>query len=109
MRATRLVPALLCLLLAACGGRTLVVESDTEWSGTLDAYGNISGRGTARYELDARGLTGSSGQTCWSVTKTTEAGTLHAYVEESTWFGLGNQVSAESVTKVPNGVVGGCV
>ena len=56
-----------------CGGTTLVVDSDTSWAGTVDGYGAISGRLRAEYELE------DAGGRCWTVSKTTEAGTLRVY------------------------------
>jgi hypothetical protein len=93
----------LLVLLTGCGGTTLVVESDTSWAGSVDGFGAISGRFKAEYELhDADGK-------CWTVSKTTEAGTLRVYSKTSEWFGLGDQVSGESTTTEPMGTVTGCV
>jgi hypothetical protein len=94
----------LSLALAACGGKTLVVESDTEWAGTAGGVGDVAGRGSARYGLDP-----NADESCWSLSKLTEAGTLHAYAETSTWFGLGSDVSGEMKTSAPMGSVQGCV
>jgi hypothetical protein len=90
-------------LLMGCGGTTLVVESDTSWAGSVDRYGAIAGRLRAEYDL------GDAAGTCWTVSKTTEAGTLRAYAKTSEWFGLGDEVSGESTTTQANGVVTGCV
>jgi hypothetical protein len=93
----------LLVLLTACGGTTLVVESDTSWAGTVDGFGPISGRLKAEYDL------GDASGKCWTISKTTEAGTLRVYSKTSEWFGLGNQVSGESTTTDPMGTVTGCV
>jgi hypothetical protein len=93
----------LLVLLTGCGGTTLVVESDTSWAGSVDGFGSISGRFRAEYDL------GDADGKCWTVSKTTEAGTLRAYSKTSEWFGLGNQVSGESKTTEPMGTVTGCV
>jgi hypothetical protein len=85
-----------------CGGTTLVVDSDTSWTGSVDGYGAISGRLSAEYDLRAGG-----GQ-CWTVSKATEAGTLRVYSKTSEWFGLGTEVNGESTTTQPMGTVTGC-
>jgi hypothetical protein len=103
MRAWRAIPAL-AVVLTACGGKTLVVESDTAWSGTIDGVGQVAGRGKATYDLDAM-----RNESCWTITKTTEAGTLRVYAEQSTFFGLGNEVHAETTTSAPKGVASGCI
>jgi hypothetical protein len=98
---TRYTLALLALL-TACGGTTLVVDSDTSWAGSVDGYGSIAGRLRAEYDLnDGAGR-------CWTVSKTTEAGTLRVYSTTSEWFGLGEEVSGESTTTQPMGSVTGC-
>jgi hypothetical protein len=62
--------AVLAILATGCGGTHLVVDSDTSWAGSIDGFGSISGKGSAEYDmLDA-------GRLCWTVSKTTEAGTL---------------------------------
>jgi hypothetical protein len=99
---TRLGLALL-VLLAGCGGTTLVVESDTSWAGSVDGVGAISGSYRAEYDL------GDADGKCWTVSKTSEAGTLRVYSKTSEWFGLGDQVSGNSTTTVPMGTVTGCV
>ena len=86
-----------------CGGTTLAVDSDTSWAGSVGGYGAISGRLRAEYDL------GDAAGQCWTVAKTTEAGTLRVYAQTSEWFGLGNQVSGESATTQPMGTVTGCV
>jgi hypothetical protein len=88
---------------AGCGGTTLVVDSDTSWAGSVDGYGAISGRLEAQYDL------GDAGKECWTVSKTTDAGTLRVYSKTSQWFGLGDEVSGESTTAQPMGTVTGCV
>ena len=89
--------------LMGCGGTTLVVESDTSWAGTVQGYGTISGRLRAEYDL------GDPNGQCWTVSKTTEAGTLRVYSKTSEWFGLGTEVSGESTTTQSLGTVTGCV
>lgn len=93
----------LLVLVMGCGGTTLVVESDTSWAGSVDGSGAIAGRYRAEYDL-----AGAAG-TCWTVSKTTEAGTLRVYSRTSEWFGLGDEVSGESTTTEPMGTVTGCV
>jgi hypothetical protein len=103
MRASWGVVVLVLPLLMGCGGTTLVVESDTSWAGSVEGYGAISGRLKAEYDL------GDAAGACWTVSKTTEAGTLRVYAETSQWFGLGNQVSGEATTAQAMGTVTGCV
>jgi len=95
-------PAVLALL-TGCGGTALVIESDTSWAGSVDNYGAISGQGKAEYDL------GDAGRSCWTLAKTTEAGTLRVYSRTSQWFGLGDEVNGESRTSAPMGTVTGCV
>ncbi len=102
MRPLRYAPAL-AFALAACGGKTLVVDSDTSWQGTADVLGQVAGRGHRELELP------DLAEICWSIAKSTEAGTLRAYAETSTWFGLGSDVSGEAATTAPSGAVSGCV
>jgi hypothetical protein len=90
------------LLLCACDKTTLVVESDTSWAGSV-GDSQVADRGDQRFELpDAKQ------EICWSIAKTTSAGTLRAYAEDDTWFGLGSEVDGESATTAPNGKVKGC-
>jgi hypothetical protein len=93
----------LLFLAMGCGGTTLVVESDTSWSGSVDGFGPVAGRFKAEYDL------GDASGKCWTVSKATEAGTLRVYSKTSEWFGLGDQVSGESTTTQPMGTVTGCV
>jgi hypothetical protein len=90
------------LTLMGCGGTTLVVDSDTAWAGSVDAYGSISGRGNANYDL------GDAARSCWAVGKTTDAGTLRVYAKTSEWFGIGDVITGESTTSAPRGTVTGC-
>jgi hypothetical protein len=92
------------LFVAGCGGRVIHIESDTDWSGTIDGIGVVSGRGSKTFALDA-----VSSPICWTITKLTDAGTLRVYSEASTWFGLGEDIEAEQTTAEPHGDVTGCV
>jgi hypothetical protein len=98
-------PALWVMLgmLTACSGKTLHVESDTSWAGTIDHFGTIDGHGNAQYDVG-----GVTGRICWSISKTTSAGILRAYTDDDTWFGLGSEVDGEATTTAPGGVVAGC-
>jgi len=91
------------LLLCGCSGKTLVVESNTSWSGEIDRVGTVAGRGGKEF-----GLSGLRGEVCWVITKSTSLGTLRAYARDDTWFGLGSEVDGEAVTTAPNGRVEGC-
>lgn len=92
------------LFVAGCGGRVIHIESDTDWSGTIDGIGVVSGRGSKTFALDA-----VSSPICWTITKLTDAGTLRVYSEASTWFGLGEDIDGEQTTTEPHGDVTGCV
>ena len=96
-------PLLGALLLCGCSGKTLVVESDTSWAGTIDRFGNVAGTGGREI-----GLGGVHGEVCWTLIKRTSIGTLRAYARDDTWFGLGSQVDGEAVTTAANGQVQGC-
>ena len=69
----------LLVLVTGCGGTTLVVQSDTSWAGSVDGYGAVSGRFRAEYDL------GDAAGRCWTISKTTEAGTLQVYSKTSEW------------------------
>ena len=90
------------LVLGGCNDKDLVIESNTTWTGRVDRIGTLSGRGSARYQLDV------PGQICWTFTKTSTAGILRVYAEDKTWFGLGTQVDSDDATREPNGQVRGC-
>ena len=104
MRITAFLPIVSTLVIAGCGGRVIHIESDTSWTGTIDGVGAVAGRGSKSFTLDA-----TSSPVCWVITKTTAAGTLRVYSEQSTWFGLGEDIEAEQTTTEPNGDVTGCV
>lgn len=89
--------------LSACSGKTLHVESDTSWSGTVDQFGAVQGSGNAQYDLGD-----THGQVCWTIGKVTTAGILRVYADDDTWFGLGSEVDGESSTTAPSGAVEGC-
>lgn len=106
MRLKSGLPLVAALLLASCGEQVLHIESDTAWSGTVGTSA-VSGRGSWEGRLPAR--TPARGQVCWRIQKGTDAGTLRAWVEQGTFFGLGNVVESEMTTTAPHGVVSGCV
>jgi hypothetical protein len=91
------------VLLCACDKTTLVIESDTSWAGDIDEVGQVADRGHARFELP-----NAKRELCWSIRKTSSAGTLRAYAEDETWFGLGSDIDGEASTTAANGVVQGC-
>ncbi len=103
MRVGALTAIVSTLLLAGCGTRVVHIDSDTTWSGTIDGFGSVSGRGNKTYTLDA-----ASSPVCWTIAKTTGPGTLRVYSEQDTFFGLGSEVEAESTTTEANGTVTGC-
>jgi hypothetical protein len=106
MRIRSAVPLVAAVLLSSCGEQILRIESDTSWTGTIDGS-VISGRGSYEGRLPAR--TPSRGSVCWRIVKDSDAGTLRAWVEQGTFFGLGNVVESEMTTTAPHGVVSGCV
>jgi hypothetical protein len=91
------------VLVAGCSGKTLHVESNTAWAGTVDSFGNIAGQGNAAFDLG-----GTYGTVCWTIGKTTSIGVLRAYSDDDTWFGLGSEVDGDQTTTVANGQVKGC-
>ena len=105
MRFRWIAPAGAALMLAGCGAQVLHVESDTAWTGTIASIGPVEGRGSRDFELSG---SPDRGQVCWSIQKASDAGTLRVWVEQSTWFGLGNDIDADNTTTDPLGVVNGC-
>ena len=105
MRFRWIAPAGAALMLAGCGAQVLHVESDTAWTGTIASIGPVEGRGSRDFELSA---SPDREPPCWSLQKQSEAGTLRVWVEQSTWFGLGNDIDADGTTTEPLGVVAGC-
>ncbi|MGH7497481.1 MAG: hypothetical protein ACREL3_01360 [Gemmatimonadales bacterium] len=91
------------IVLSACSGKTLHVESDTSWAGAVDQFGAVQGSGNAQYDLgDTHGLI------CWKIAKATSAGVLRVYSDDDTWFGLGSEIDGEASTTAPSGEVEGC-
>lgn len=99
----RAVLLIFALALVGCSDKTLHVESDTSWAGTIDRFGTVDGHGNSQYDLG-----GVAGQVCWQIAKTTSAGTLRAYSDDATWFGLGTEVDGDATTTAPAGGVQGC-
>jgi len=93
----------LAVLLTGCADRTLVVESDTSWAGSVDKVGQVSGQGGTRIELEP-----SAGHQCWDLHKTTSAGTLRAYVRDKSNF-TGTDTEGDMTTTAPDGHATGCV
>lgn len=91
------------LLLAACDGKVLVIESDTSWEGSISYGGPIEGSGNASIDLSDVPT-----DVCWVVKKTTELGTLRVYLEDENWFGLTDEVDGDQTTSEPEGEVQGC-
>jgi hypothetical protein len=91
-------------MFAACNSKTLVIESDTSWSGEVQGYVTLSGRDNATIDLD-----NAPQNFCWTVAKTTSAGTLRAYLKEEDWLGLSKDYVGDAKTTEPNGEIGGCV
>lgn len=89
------------LTLSACGDKTLVIESNAPWTGDVDGVGAVDGVGNDEISLD--------GGACWSLRKTTLAGTLRAYGRSENIFGLSADVEDLETTSAPYGEVSGCV
>jgi len=104
MRWHFLFPLVTVPLLAACNSKTLVIESNTAWQGEVTGYATLSGRDGATIDLD-----GATGNVCWTLEKTTSAGTLRAYLKESDWLGLSVRYAGDAKTTEPNGQIGGCL
>jgi hypothetical protein len=93
----------LVLLLAGCDGKVLVIESDTDWEGSINYGGSISGAGNASIDLSDVPT-----DVCWVVRKTTDFGTLRVYLEDENWFGLSDEIDGDLTTTAPQGEVSGC-
>ena len=104
MRVARALPCVALFALAACGSRELHVESDTRWTGTIEGMGSVSGSGTRVIDLNR-----APSPVCWSIGKTTSAGTLHVYGRQSSFGGTEVDIIDEGTTNAPNGVVQGCL
>jgi hypothetical protein len=104
MRWHVLFPLVTVPLLAACNSKTLVIESNTAWQGEVTGYVTLSGRDGATIDLKD-----ASGTVCWTLAKTTSAGTLRAYLKEEDWLGLHVSYAGDATTSEPNGQIGGCL
>ncbi len=102
-------PPLLSLLLlaaagtTACGDKVLYVESNASWAGTVDGLGAVSGAGSTDFDVSE-----VEGEVCWTLRKTTLAGTLRAYVKDEGPFGAGSDIEGLETTSEPYGEIGGC-
>lgn len=105
MHFSSVVSAAGALLLAACGPEVLHIESDTTWEGMV-VSDPVSGRGTRDITLPSKSQ--HPAPICWDVAKTTEAGTLRVWIENPTWFGLGNDIRSDETTTEAFGAVEGC-
>lgn len=97
---------LLCLAAAgtmACGDKVLYIESNAPWSGTVDGLGAVSGVGNQDFDVSE-----VDGEVCWTLRKTTLAGTLRAYVKDESMFGAGSDIEGLETTSEPYGEIGGC-
>jgi len=91
-------------LVVACNTKTLVIESNTSWQGEVTGVFSLSGRDDATIELDD-----APASLCWTVSKTTSAWTLRAYLKEEDWLGLSKNYTGDATTTAPNGQIGGCI
>lgn len=105
MRPSSLVSWGSILLLGACGPEVLHIESDTDWQGTV-VEDPVSGRGYRDITLPSKSR--HPAPICWEVAKLTDAGTLRIWIENPTWFGLGNDIRFDETTTDPMGSVEGC-
>lgn len=97
-----LAPILGGLALTGCADQSLVIESNAPWTGDVDGLGAVAGTGNAEFALDGGG-------TCWTIRKTTLAGTLRAYGRSENIFGLSADIEDLEITSAPYGEVSGCV
>ncbi len=89
---------------AACGSNTLVIESDTQWSGSAGGLGSsetIQGSGNRTFDM------GNEESFCWSLQKQTRSGSLRVYAKVPTITGVDRQ--GDGVTSADFGVVSGCM
>ncbi len=102
-------PPLLSLLLflaagtTACGDKVLYVESNASWAGSVDGIGDVTGTGNEEFDVSE-----VEGEVCWTLRKTTLAGTLRAYVKDEGAFGAGSDIEGLETTSEPYGEIGGC-
>lgn len=100
-------PFLLTLVTAVgivgCGDKILYVESNAPWAGSVDGIGEVAGTGNADFDVS-----GVEGEVCWTLHKTTLAGTLRAYVRDEGMFGASAEVEGLEITTEPYGEIGGC-
>jgi hypothetical protein len=89
-------------MLIGCDQRTLVVESNTSWEGSVDDFGPISGQGNSSIDVGraSRGF-------CWTIGKRTDAGTLRVFLDDKSTFGV-TEFRGEQTTNEPFGEVRGC-
>lgn len=90
------------VLLSACSGPTLYVESDTAWTGVVTGEGrnqssSVEGTGNRSFQL-------RRGTTCWEFKKATADGNLRVYATK-----VGNRGTGDDRTSDPFGTVNGCV
>ena len=95
--------AVLLLGLLGCGDKTLFVESNAPWQGTVDGIGDVSGTGNKDFDVSE-----VDGEVCWTLKKTTLAGVLRVYVEDNGAFGLSTDIEGLKTTTDPYGEVSGC-
>ncbi|MGH7585474.1 MAG: hypothetical protein ACREMH_04440 [Gemmatimonadales bacterium] len=95
--------ALVSLGLLGCGDKTLFVESNAPWEGTVDGVGAVTGESNGDFDVSE-----VDGEVCWTLRKTTMAGVLRAYVEDEGAFGLGTNIEGLETTNEPYGEVTGC-
>ncbi len=87
----------------ACGDKVLYVESNASWAGTVDGIGAVTGTGSADFDVAE-----VDGEVCWTLHKTTLAGTLRAYVKDEGAFGASSDIEGLETTSEPYGEIGGC-
>ena len=90
-------------MLSACSGKTLHVESDTSWSGSVDQFGPVEGHGNARYDLGD-----THGQVCWKIDKAIDGRRPARHADDDTWFGLGSEIDGIFYDRADSARVEGC-
>jgi hypothetical protein len=90
-------------LTAGCTSRTLEVESNTSWSGSLGpGTSSASIQRSGNYSLDI----GNTDTYCWVLQKETRTGSFRVYAKVHTITGVDRQ--DDETTTADFGVVSGC-
>ena len=88
--------------LAACQSKTLEIESDTQWSGSVGGTSSrtIDGSGNSSVDIDANDTI------CWDFQKQTQGGRLRVYAKVHSI--TGNDRDGDETTTAQFGIASGC-